>query len=466
EATSNPGGPEVEMARATSDPPSGKPVPAAGERKPQIPTSTGAEPMAEQTPDTSALSNTLEAFAPFIQERPYVSPNGTDASTASETTIDPAELGGSEVSVPRPEPREVNVAERLRDKIPELDIPQMPLVLFVDFVTDFSTIPISLDPDALALLRIKPDRPVAVKAMDAEVGAILNTALQPLGLAAVQDGNQLRVTRPPPADGQLRSLKHPVADLVDSDAGQLEELAEWITTMVEPDSWESQGGPGVLGTEMPNLVIQQQDTVLFRSLLFCERLRVARGLPTKTNLDPSLFRLEHRWTRIAALLQKPLRIRYAEPTGLVQILHRVSEETGLQILIDWQALGELGWTPEAEAMLSAENVPVGEALLQMLRPMDLTFRVIDASTIQITSPEADENRWDVEFYPLPAPLADSAAPNAIIDPLRDAMQRAGIGESDGVVHFDPVSRHLVVALSQPDHRRLARIIERWPTPAP
>jgi len=445
--------------------PTVKPDPEAGRGQEQATSEASSEPPAKQTPDTSALANTLEAFAPFIQDKPYVAPNTADAGDLKEPVLDPGDLEESDVSVPRPEPHEVNVAERLADRIPELDIPQMPLITFVRFLTGLSTIPISLDPDALALLRIKPDRPIAIKATNSDVGGILNAAIQPLGLAYVQVGDQLMITRPQPADVQLRIHRHSVEDLVGNDAEQLDELAEWITTMIEPDTWESQGGPGILRTEMPDLVIQHQDTVLFRALLFCERLRVARGLPTRTKLAPDLCRLEPRSSRAEGLLQKPLRIRFLEPTLLMHVLQSVTRETGLQILVDWQAIRQLGWTPEAETMVSAENVPVGEALSQMLRPMDLTYRVIDATTIQITSPEADENRWDVEFYPVARLLADSPDVTAVADRVRDAMQQAGIGETKGVVHFDPLSRHLVAALSQPDQRRLAVILQRWQTEA-
>jgi hypothetical protein len=175
--------------------------------------------------------------------------------------------------------------------------------------------------------------------------------------------------------------------------------------MIEPDSWDSQGGPGVLQAELPDLLIQHQDTVLLRVLLFCERLRVARGLSTRTKLDPELIRLDFRFQRIQPLLEKPIRIRYDEPVLMLQVLQQVTRETDLQFLIDWQALAQMGWTPAAEAVLVADGAPLGEALRDMLQPMELTYRVIDANTVQITSLPADKNRWDIEFHSLDALLA-------------------------------------------------------------
>ncbi|MCL4202067.1 MAG: hypothetical protein KJ000_06215 [Pirellulaceae bacterium] len=427
------------------------------------------EPPDAGSPDTAALTRALQAFAPFIQDEPYTAPDPANSDDSEEPMLEVPEFDGSgtdQISIPRPEPREVKVADRLRDTIPELDISGMPLISFAHFVTGLSTIPISLDPDALALMRISPDRPVAVKTSETDVGGILTAALQPLGLGYVQVDDQLLVTRPVPASGEFRSLRHPVGDLVGGSAEQVDQLAEWITTVIEPDSWDVQGGPGSLQAELPDLVIRHQDTVLFHTLLFCERLRVARGLPTKTNLDPGLSRLEPRFARIQPMLQKPVRIRYSEPTLMLQILQRLTQDTGLQILVDWQALGKMGWTPAAETVLQADGVPVAEALTNMLSPMDLTYRVVDAATVQITSPEADKNHWDIEFYPVKHLLGNSSDATALMDRLAVAMQQSSIGESEGLVYFDPASRHLIAAMSQPHQRWLAELLDRWRLSAP
>ena len=454
---------------APADLPLPKKTEVASEAEASQETAPDGEPAAKEPPDASALTRTLQSFAPFMRDEPY-RPN---ESADSQDNVEPMpdieewdEQAGDQSSVPRPEPRDVNITERLQDTIPALDIPGMPLNSFTHFMTGLTTIPISLDPDALALLRIESDRAVAVKAMDTDVGGILTAALGPLGLDYLQVDGQLLVTRVAPDDGQLRSIRHSVGDLVGDSAQQLDQLVEWITTMIEPDSWDSQGGPGVLQAELPDLLIQHQDTVLLRVLLFCERLRVARGLPTKTKLDPELIRLDLRFQRAQPLLEKPIRIRYDEPVLMLQVLQQVTRETDLQILLDWQALAQMGWSPEAEAVLVADGVPVGEALTDMLQPMDLTYRVIDAKTVQVTSLDADQNRWDIEFHSLDPLLDAGADAGALIDRLAESAQQASLGPSDGVFQYDAASRHLIAALSQPHQRWLTDLLSRWEADAP
>ncbi|TVS15931.1 MAG: hypothetical protein EA424_15090 [Planctomycetaceae bacterium] len=434
-------------------------VPDVGERQ------IDDQDLTEDSPPTRVLPS----FAPFIQDQPYQ----VDASQEGLENGEPmpdmehwedASDDGS--SMPRPEPRQVNIPERLQDTIPAVDIPGMPLIAFTHMVTGLSTIPISLDPDALALLRLRPDSPVKVQATNTQVGDMLVAAIRPLGLGYLHDQDQLLITRIAPADNPLRRVRHPVGDLVQDSEDQLDRLADWIMTMVEPDSWEVQGGAGELVTELPDLVIRHQDTVLLRALLFCERLRVARGLSPTTNLDPQLMRLDLRCQRADTLLQERIRIRYDQPVPMLQILQQITRDTGLQILVDWHALGQMGWTPAAEITLVADDVPLGQALMDLLGPMDLTFRTIDASTVQVTSPEADRARWDIEFHPLEGLLAAPSEIDLWMQQLEEAMRQARLDEADGVFRYDPISRHLIAAFSPSHQRWLADLLARWETGEP
>jgi hypothetical protein len=256
--------------------------------------------------------------------------------------------------------------------------------------------------------------------------------------------------------GQLREHSHSVADLVGSDPEQLTELADMIVEMVEPDSWEESGGPGSIRHEKSSLVFQQYDTVLFQAIVFCERLRAARGLPPQSNFDPALFNLEPRLAQAGKRLATPVTLNYIEPTLFVRILDRLSAETRLSILVDWQAIAELGWSPDGEATVSANNEPIGDVLTKILRPMDLTYGVIDAATVQVTSPTQLAARLDVEFYP----VADLLTAEQNVDEFVGRV-RGELGDVGAVLRFDDPSKHLIAALSQPQQRNLANLLDQW-----
>ena len=72
---------------------------------------------------------------------------------------------------PRPPARDVDVAKRLADPLLGIETSATPLADFLQNLSDYSTIPISLELDALALVKITAETPVALKAANTNVGA-------------------------------------------------------------------------------------------------------------------------------------------------------------------------------------------------------------------------------------------------------------------------------------------------------
>jgi len=433
----------------------------AAESPPSPPAAPAAEPASAPKPqagnlDPGALSETLNAFAPFIDPNVDAGPPQPLDTTGPEMPeLDPQTLTSDQPSAPRPEPRSIDVAARLQDKIAEVEFADVPLKNFLRFVMNFSTIPVSLDPDALALVRATPRSPIRVRQADATVAQLLAAALGPLQLAPLTVDHQIVVTRPQLADGALRTYTLGVSDLVGNDPQALSQLADLIVELVEPASWEAAGGAGVIREEPPALVIQQQETILFRTIVFCERLRAARDLPPQSKFDPALFTLEPRWAQAAPRLAKPVTLNFPLPASFTRILERLSDEGGVEILIDWPALMQLGWTPDTETTVTANQRAVGEVLTAMLQPMELTYRVLDASTVQVTSPAAAQARWDIEFYPLAELAAAGQTPDAILTQVRNELTNGHPESLAGSLHFDPPSRRLIAALPQSVQRTLA-----------
>jgi len=455
----------------SADPPAAEAL-SATDAKPVEAPQTAAQPSApdaeakapdskESSPDTTALSETLKAFAPFIDPNVNAPPTEAMEGANQDAPPEPEAITTDQPVVPRPEPRQIDLPARLQDKIPEVEFTDVPLEAFLRFVMNFSTIPISLDLDALALVRAAPRTKVSVRKTDATIDQLLTAALGPLQLAHVGVDQQLVVTRPPPPNGELRTHSHVVSDLVGSDPQQLQQLADLIVEMVAPATWQAAGGPGVMQEAMPALVIQQQDTVLFQAIVFCERLRAARGLPPQSKFDPELFSLQPCWARAAPRLAEPVTLNFLQPASLVRILSRLSDESGVAIVVDWQALATLGWTPDTETTLAVNQRPLGEVLRQMLQPMELTYRVVDAATVQVTSPAAVEARWDIEFYAVQEWLATGTTAEAVLARVRRELSGNESGQLAGVLHVDAPSQHLIAALPQPQQRKLAELLKGW-----
>jgi hypothetical protein len=184
-------------------------------------------------------------------------------------------------------------------------------------------------------------------------------------------------------------------------------------------------------------------------------------LPPQSKFDPQLFSLEPRLARAAPRLAKPVTLNFPQPASFARILDRLSDEGEMEILVDWQALVQLGWSPDTETTATANQRPCGEVLTEMLQPMELTYRVIDAASVQVTSPAAAEVRWDIEFYRVPESSTAGQTPDALVTQVKNELTGGNPGTLAGALHFDAPSRHLIAALPQSQQRKLGALVKGW-----
>lgn len=441
-------------------------------KQPKASAPDGSEPLllkpAEDTEqanaeDAAALAQTLEALAPFTDNTPFQDTNTKLANAAGKNSPTANGLQPNRPSVPRPPPRDIDAEARLNDPIVELAFTDVPLLDFLQFMSDYCTIPITVDHDALALVGVNAAARVNVQAKQATVAEVLKSALAPLRLDYVVAGDHLLVTRPPLPNNALRRLAHPVADLAGNDAAAIEELADMVTTFVRPDTWESAGGAGKLAVEPPQLVIEQDEIILFHTLVFLEKLRTARGLPPQTKFSPALFQLGYRPAKLEPKLQTKLTATYLQPASLVRILDRLQQETGVLFAVDWQSIADLDWTTEAATTLAVADEPLAVALDKLLGPMDLSYRMVDEMTVEVTSPQAVDTRLEVAVYALDSLLTADADSQHWIERIRRELGESLFDDSggSGQITFDAASKCLIVALPQVPQLRVSELLASW-----
>ena len=394
----------------------------------------------------SPLSQTLRDFGALLDEtkepaRPMPEPEAElpPAPEPDESTDEPvARRTGARV---------VELDDRLNDPIAQLQFNGVPLENFLKFVSDYSTIPITLDADVLRWVRISPATPVVVTAKESTVADVLTQGLKPLGLEHRVEGDQLFITRQPKEESGIRSVTFKVDDLAASDPDRLKQLGDRMMNFVAPETWSSRGGVGTITFSGNEMIIEQYETVQFEILAFCERLRIARGLKTRSPYDATMFQLATRGEQASKKLATPITLTYIRPAPLQRIVDRLAQASKLHILIDWRELAAAGWSPDAEVRFSVADQPLSIALKTLLEPMDLAYRVVDESTLQITTPDVLDSRLELEFYRVAKPDDDGTA---IVEAVRDALGPANFRDfgGGGQLAFDVPSNCLLVSLSQ------------------
>jgi hypothetical protein len=114
-------------------------------------------------------------------------------------------------------------------------------------------------------------------------------------------------------------------------------------------------------------------------------------------------------------------MNFSQPASLTRILDRLGKTAGVRILVDWQAAATVGWSPDAEGTVVADKMPLADALTALLRPMDLTYRVVDDGLLQVTTLRGLEARLELEFYPVADLLADKPDGSRIIERVKAAL---------------------------------------------
>lgn len=276
---------------------------------------------------------------------------------------------------------------------------QLPLIEFVRAMVRLSGQSIYLDPVALQQTANRIDTPVSVSAIDVTVGDVLRTALQPINLVAIVEGDFVRISSPRLEDPKLISSSLFVGDLLGGRGNDLD-LAAVISTLIAPQSWAVQGGQGTITRKADRLLLNNTDHVRIQAALLLEKLRVARGMRPRRKLPASYTNLEPRWDRLQRYYQRQVNMDVWQAEPLLNVVEQLEAAAGIRILIDWRALSETprNWTPQTPRTLSARAQPIGELFDSFVESAEAALVPLDDSTVQLTSQRVASQRTYLEFY--------------------------------------------------------------------
>src|SRR5262249_52750739 len=141
------------------------------------------------------------------------------------------------------------------------------------------------------------------------------------------------------------------------------------------------------------------------------------------HLEPKAFSLESRVSRAKAVLGRVTTINAPTGTPLREILDQFRQPPGTEIFVDRPALAAAGLNENMQTKFRAEMQMQGIVLHQLLDPLGLGWRAVDADVLQVTTKAALAARLEVEFYPVSKRLAGQP-PAALIDQIKAAVPEA------------------------------------------
>jgi hypothetical protein len=466
----------IAKAPETAPKPAAKVAPAEG---PAAPSAVAADNVTKPAVPPPVAASNKPADAPFPRIANAIQPPADRPVTAtSPPQIPPAdkpalpEIAQPDApaaravrpSIERVAPRMVDVESHLTDPLAAVNYREITLVQLMAELSQWSTIPISLDADALGELRISPDVSVALHLTDTTIAGVLDEALAPHGLSYSVVNHQLMIGRP--RQTVLRRVRYAVSDLAGETAESNAQFAALVHAVVDPAGWKEKESSGTATSRWDEgtLVVEASESAHAQLLVFCEKLRLARGRPLRSKIDPVRFRLEPRTVAAKTALAEPVTVNFGRPESLARILNYLRGPTHVTMLVDQIALAEQRTSIDMEGILTADRQPLGQALTALLEPMDLTWRVVGDRAIEITTPQAAARHGEIEFYPAGELLSGDMSGESLV--ARIGRELAGSAANDPAtvgpaVRFDAASRMLIVRAPQNIQLRVASLLSGW-----
>ena len=374
--------------------------------------------------------------------------------------VEPELVEPQPVVVLKPALPPIDVDKLLSEPIGDIQLEEIALVDFARFMTELTTVPITIDPASLGYVRANADVKISVSATDSTAADLLRLGLKEANLHLVVEADHAVVTRLSKNESPYRDFKHQLDDLAAS--GPLDIVAGWIEQMVAPTSWKSRGGEGSLNLRGTSLKVYQQTTVHYQILEFTEKLRVARGRSTRyPGYDADQFSLETRSSKARSALQSTVRLGSIRPKSFVQTVASLEQQAKVRLLVDWGQLSKVGIAPDSTERIPMRSAPLTDALESWLKPLGLTALALDAKTFQITTITRAAGKLDVEFYRIRDLL--------VSDTLEDLVRqiRNDVGEDNfgpgihGALAFDETSGCLIVSLPQSRQRQVETFLKQF-----
>ncbi len=386
-----------------------------------------------------------------------VDPTDVEATHPSEMATKP---DGSTVPSPSPPAADAAKVAQARTEsllsmtVPALSYERIALADFAKFISDMTTIPITLDVDALYAIGVTPETELEFDLRGVTIRQILDAALEPLEVNVVVAGGQVIITPRAAIRKELTSETYDVSDLAEDDAAT-RKLAGQITSLIAPSSWNESSGEGDLEIAERSIEVQQTRLVQYQIARFLDRLRTARGLLPRSDLPANLLETSPPFVQVAGKLNEPIAATFPKPTPVAHTLDSIQTQTDLRILVDWQALAAFDIQPATMMSVALAVQPFYKLLDNWLAPSKLDYRLIDMRTIQISTQAAIRERPELELYRIENdPDLDHAK---LIDELKKRIGEPFFTTDGGLgtILYDESSRCLLVSLPQPQQRILA-----------
>ena len=385
-----------------------------------------------------------------------------EAMIRPDVGIEPGDITGTldslrqgfAVSSERPK---IDIDERLQQPVASIRFEKAAIIDIVRAVSDLSGVAMQLDVDELRARGVSVESPVSLQLQETTLAGVIEAVMQKTHLSRRDGDNCVVFSYPDEQVAAMRTVRYDMSQLASLEQNPIsvEHAAQWFSQLLLTPSQNLNMRDAAVAVDGNEIVVvgtiwlQDQARRLLWTLFYLRELEPETKL-TPERLAPEVFG----WDRV----NTPMSFNPVEPLSLKRAARLIEQHTKVRLLIDYAALHEDGFSQETPVTCHISNGTIDTVLREMLEPLGLTYRIVEANAVEITTPDAAKRKMTIEaqhYSPLPA----GKTPESIAETIRQAFggNARWNDETGGIIVIDEISGYMLVRQSQP----LQRDIRLW-----
>lgn len=362
--------------------------------------------------------------------------------------------------IEKPDAKIINIDRQLGLNCAGLKYEDQPVIYALREITALLGLAFHIDVDSWQAAGIPFDAQVNVHVENESYAVVIEKILEPHGLESVVRPEGIIVVR---AKGSTSMTDHeyelPPVNNPDQQAAREGQLAA-VRQLVDPQSWIRELNTATAELAGDRLNVRQSPQGHHEIQLLFDKVRAIQEVMGGGIAADDVEILKSASASAESYISLPLAQRYSYPTPIEALLTRIHRQSDVMILVDWNAVAREGWTPATLIPGQFNEATPISAAKELAASMDLTVRVVDSRTLELTSYDAAASRSDLELFYCGDIINGALTEEHLID-LFNRTIGPQLNSTPGVkVDYDPELKSIIAYAPQPLQRQIEAIIKR------
>ncbi len=359
----------------------------------------------------------------------------------------------------KPDSKPADVTRQLGLICPGMECKDKPVIVFLREISAITGLTIDVDVASWQAAGIPLNAKIDLHIENQDFGTTIDGVLADLKLVKLITPDGMIVVEAANAVTQSES-EYTLPAIANPTPERRANQINAIKQLVDPTSWLTETHAATLQINGNKVSVKQNLHGHWQMRELFNKVAAAKQLVAGLADARSKNTLQTPWTSAAGSIDAEMPVTPSYPTRIESLLTRIHQRSGVSILVDWRSATRAGWTPATIVPGNfAESTPIAAAQ-ELAVAMDLTVRVIDSKTLQLTTFDSAAKTNELEIFYcgdiLKGPLTEE-----LLSELINQTIGPRLNSTPGVrVDYDPELKSIISLAPQPLQQQLEAILKR------